>query len=538
MSLGSKSFRRKRSTLVLRLQILSVLLFMAAAGVFIWHLILFSQQEDQLTQGIVAGGINVGGMSQAEARAAWEQAYAQPVILYYGDSPIVLDPASVGFRVSWQTMLARAVSVAESEGNFWVRFSHYLSKQEFTQAADIPLYADYQRNLLENFLQDIAARYDQSSGAAKYDVSTLTTFSGQSGVVLNIPRTVDMVDAALKSPNQRTVILPIGDTEFSQPGINTLEALIVAYLDSEGFIYDGQTTIVSVFIMDLQTGAELNLLGDVAFSAASTIKLPILIEYFRLLSRDPTQDEAWLMANSLLCSRNSSSNLLMEIIGGQNLFAGILSVTETAQKLGARNTFISAPLIEGVAGQTLGSIAVPRTSPNPRYTTTPDPYNQTTAEDLGTLLALLYDCAHYGSGLMVGYPDGEFDQTECRRMIELMSVNNLERLLQAGIPEGVRISHKNGWLNDMVGDAGIVYSPNGRDYIISVFVWEEAEFQNYLRLWPIVEDISRAAWNYFNPEQALYSPRAVPPTAQDCEGNYLPPEGQVNLDDMNSWRNP
>lgn len=123
-------------------------------------------------------------------------------------------------------------------------------------------------------------------------------------------------------------------------------------------------------------------------------------------------------------------------------------------------------------------------------------------------------------------------------MLEVTSAVDLERLLQGGIPPDARISHKNGWIFDTVGDAGIVYSPNGRHYVISVFLWERTEFQNYEKLWPLVEEISRAAWNFFNPENALLQPRAdLPATAAECEGNYLPPNAEaVNLDDINAWK--
>src|SRR5690606_5566453 len=167
-----------------------------------------------------------------------------------------------------------------------------------------------------------------------------------------------------------------------------------AYLDSEGFLYDGQTTVASVYILDLQTGEEVNILGDVAFSAASTIKLPILIDYYRTLNLPPTDEEAFLMANSLLCSNNSSSNLIMQIIGGgTDIYRGLTSVTQTAQYRGARNTYMTAPFVLGVEGDAFGSIAPPQTSPNPNRTTGADPYNQTTPEDLGTLFNMVYDCA-------------------------------------------------------------------------------------------------------------------------------------------------
>jgi len=168
--------------------------------------------------------------------------------------------------------------------------------------------------------------------------------------------------------------------------------MIIAYLDSRGFIYDGQTTIASVYIQDLQTGEEVNILSDVAFSAASTIKVPILLDYFRYVWTAVPQDEAWLMANSLLCSNNSSSNLMMQIIGQRiplesrpggiddDLFRGIWGVSQNANFLGARNTYITAPLVLGVAGQEFGSISPPQTSPNSTYRANADPFNQTTAD--------------------------------------------------------------------------------------------------------------------------------------------------------------
>ena len=246
------------------------------------------------------------------------------------------------------------------------------------------------------------------------------------------------------------------------------------------------------------------------------------------------------MANSLLCSNNSSSNLIMQIIGGggiEDIFRGLASVTANARYLGARNTFITAPFDLGVEGQLFGANAPPLTSPNPQFDTRPDPYNQTTVEDLGSLLGMIYDCAYLGSGLLAARPDGEYTRNECRQMLELMSGNDLLRLLQGGLPPGTRIAHKNGWLGNLHGDAGIVFPPNGRNYIIAVFVWEDVEFLSYERAWPLIEGISRAAWNYFSPQQALPAARDDLPAggAADCE-DFLPPFGQVNLNDIDAWR--
>lgn len=540
--------RRRRRMNFPILLFFSTLLLIVAGGLFAFELIRFSQREDRLPADLSVAGVRVGGLDEQAAIARWEQAYAQPVNLLYEGSPIVLNPDTVGFRLSSDAMLADALNARTGAGGFWSRFLNYLLGQENDVVRDVPLVATYQQSLLRDFLEDIASRYDQPAGQPGFDVQTLMTFPGEPGRELMIDEAMDAIDEALNDPVNRRVELPVGSAANAVPGIETLQELIIAYLDAEGFIYDGQATIASIFILDLTTGEEINILGDVAFTAASTMKLPIVIDYYRQLNREPSADEAWLMANSLLCSNNSSSNTLMRLIGNDDQFRGIASVTDTAQYLGARNTYLTAPFVEGVAGQQLGAIQAPDTSPNPNYSTNPDPFNQTTAEDLGTLLTLLYDCAQYGSGLSVAYPDATFTPQECRQIIEIMTANDLQRLLQAGLPPNTRISHKNGWVNDTVGDAGIVFSPSGRDYVISVFLWEEAEFQNFERLWPLVEEISRAAWNYFNPQEALRNRRDdLPRTAQECyrvdsAGNiveyvYLPPGPEaVNLSDINAWR--
>jgi len=548
MTLGKR--RRRQGFPVL--QIISIIAILLSVSLFVYYLVRFSQQEERLASDVSVAGVPVGGLSAREAMSQLVTAYQQPVVLYYAESPILLDPSQIGFRVNAESMLASASAAGDLSGSFWGRFINFMLGRSDVERVNVPLSAEYQQTLLEQMLNDISRRYDRLSGEASYDLTTLTLRPGAAGFSLDKEAALRLIDEALRRPINRVVNLPFVESGINIGNIGTLKTMIEDYLDSKGFIFDGQTTIASVYILDLRTGEEVNINGDVAFSAASTIKVPILVDYYRHLWVSPTQDEAWLMANSLLCSNNSSSNLLMQITGERintlnntntgdadtNLFTGLADVNRTIQYAGAVNTFITAPLYLGVQGQTLGSIPAPQTSPNSNLRTNADPYNQITAEDIGTIFNMIYDCANYGSGLMTAYPDGEFTQLECKQMIELMSVNNLSRLLQGGLPDDVRISHKNGWVNDMSGDAGIVFPPNGRDYIIAVYLWEQTDFQDYTRLWPLIEDVSRAAWNYFSPDTPLISPRPdLPPTAQDCIGNYLPPSpADVNLEDMDAWK--
>ena len=539
--MGATIGSRRRSGFPFLLS-LSTLLVLAAGTLLIYELAAFSRREEQLPVGVTVAGINVGALSEHDAVARWERAYAEPIVMVYRDSngahPIQLHPDQLGWRISSESMLADALASGAEGGGFWRRFLDFLMGIEQTVARDIPLDADFQESALEAYLRDIAIRYDDPPGKATYDLQTLTVYAGESGHALDVAAAMPKVDAALRSASARTLDLPVGTIGSEGAGLDALQDLIINFLDSRGFIYDGLGTVASVYILDLLTGDEINILGDVAYSAASTVKVPIMIEYYRHLPAPPTAEEAWLIVNSLLCSNNASSNLIMEIIGFGDIFAGIRRVTDTVQTLGVMNTFITAPFYLGVEGQQLGSIQAPPTAPNTTFDTTPDPFNQTTAEDMGTLFSLIYDCAEYDSGLALALPGITITQQECRQMLEVTSANDLERLLQGGIPPDIRISHKNGWIFDTVGDAGVVYSPNGRHYVISVFLWERAEFQDYEKLWPLVEEISRAAWNFFNPESPLLLPRNdLPPTALECEGNYLPPSPEyVNLDDINIWR--
>lgn len=526
---------RRRSYRLPILPVFSWLFIVLAVGLLLLELVRFSQQAERFAADVVVAGIPVGGMTNADAAALLERTYALPITLWYQDSPIVFDPAVVGFRTNREAMLAQARTGADVQGAFWSRFFNYLTGQQAVNTVDVPLVAEYQQSALRQFIDDVANRYDRPPGSASYDVATLTFRPGSAGYQMDRDEAFSIIDSVLQDPTNRQVILPVTSTDGSRIGINTLHDLIISYLDSQGFIYDGQNTVASVFVLDLETGDEVNINSDVAFSAASTVKVSILIDYFKHLLFAPTDDEAFLMVQSLLCSNNSSSNLIMQIMGDNDIFKGIASVSETDQYIGARNTFISAPLYLG-GDQVLGSIAAPTTHPNANFNTGADPYNQTTTEDLGTLFTMIYDCANYGSGLMAIYTDGEFTQNECQQMLELMSANDLGRLLQGGIPAGTRISHKNGWLENVHGDAGIVFPSNGNNYVIAVFVWENSDFFSYTTAWPLIEGVSRAAWNYFSPDDPLIAARTdIPDQAEACS-SFAPPYGEVNLNDINAWR--
>ena len=528
------------------LEIASAILLLGAIVLTMVELVAYSNQKDSLPTDLTVAGIAVGGLSERDAQARWEAAYVgQPIQLSYNGSPVLLDPADINFRVNSEAMLAEARDQSSREKSFWAGFWNYLERRPVA-AVRVPLQASYPQSDLRLYLEGIADRYDAKPDQAGFDLDTLTFHSGTGGRRLDIDQAMVLIDQALYDPipEHRRIVLPTVDAAAPQRSMETLRDAIIQLTGKMGFTYDGDQTQASVFIMDLKTGETVKILADVPYSAESTIKIPIMVNLFRkeLLV---TQDEAYLLTESILCSNNAASNYLMQVAGSSDLGFenqlrdGLNQVSCTAQKLGAEHTFISAPLYVGdTKYQFEAAVCRPGTPANTAFNTEADPYSQTTAQDMGVLLSEIYDCANYSSGLMTAYPD-DITQTECKQMLNLLSGNRIDRLIELGVPPGTRVAHKNGWgPPGTSGDAGIVFSPGG-DYILVVYTHElvnTAEKLPTIASWELIEEISRLTYNYFNPDAPLYQRRdpILPYTAIDCVTVSSPDE--VDLNDINKNR--
>jgi hypothetical protein len=93
-------------------------------------------------------------------------------------------------------------------------------------------------------------------------------------------------------------------------------------------------------------------------------------------------------------------------------------------------------------------------------------------------------------------------------MLEKMQLNELARLLENGLPEGVPFAHKVGWIDDTHGDGGIVFSPGG-NYIIVMALYTP-EWLEWEESAPLFETVSRQAYAHFNDADA-YKGVVLPP---------------------------
>jgi beta-lactamase class A len=202
---------------------------------------------------------------------------------------------------------------------------------------------------------------------------------------------------------------------------------------------------VAVAVRDLATGYTSGINLDTVMPAASTIKVPVMVEVFNqmnegkfglqteltLLSRD--KDWGWGdLADASPGTRYSVSNLLRAMIDesdntATNMLIRLVGrdhINITMKELGLHHTFLK----HDVRTDTEAVRSALRTTPN----------------DMVTLMDKL---AH----------EELIDEWSSREMVEILTHQHHNGLLPAPLPPGTAIAHKTGSLHDTLNDVGIVY---------------------------------------------------------------------------------
>ena len=210
----------------------------------------------------------------------------------------------------------------------------------------------------------------------------------------------------------------------------------------------------SVYVWDYQTGDYVDINADEIFPTASIIKLPVLVELFRSIEKNQLTiyDEMPLTeyyrsegsgslqfraANSTYTidklarmmiteSDNSATNMLMSRLGSMT------DINSALREWGLKHTYVQTWLPD------LGGT------------------NHSTARDMAQIL--------------YNIDNPKFLSNSSREKIfDYMGHVHNNRLIAAGLPVGATFLHKTGDIGKMLGDAGIVYAPNGKKYIVVIF---------------------------------------------------------------------
>lgn len=472
----------------------------SAVVLTLFQLISYSRVRSYFPPGLVVGGIPVGGLDRQQAAERILEAYAYPVEIHYADAVIQIKPSTIGFELDLEGMLS-AADMQRVNQPFWESFWNLLWNRNSPTPA-VPLLSNVSENRLRAYLKDeISARYDHPPQAAVPLPGSVSFGSGQPGTALNIDRAVILIEDALRSPSARVVNLTYDRTSAPRPSFQNLQILLKQIIQVSGF--EGTAEL---YLLDLQTNQEIHFTyqsgetqappPDIAFSAESTIKIPIMISVYRRVQLPLSADISSQLEMMIDHSENPPADSLMDET--MEAGRGPLDVTQDLRDIGLQNTILGAYMSKPLFIQKFQTPANQRQDVN----TDPDAYNQTTVSDMGMLLDDIYQCAQYGGGTLVAAYHGAITQDECNQMIDLLGRNKIGVLFQAGLPEGTQFAHKHAWANTndglihTIGDAGIAFTPGG-NFIVSAFMYNASQlvFDPTNQLFA---QLSQAIYNYYN----------------------------------------
>ncbi|HNN13361.1 MAG TPA: serine hydrolase [Anaerolineales bacterium] len=479
----------------------SILFLTGALVLSIVSLITYSRQRNSYPRGMTIAGVPVDGLSPAQASQRLLEVYTSPVEAKYGDSSIHIDPGTVGFQVDIETMLA-AADLTRTGGSFWGGFWDFLWNRT-PPNTQIPLSDQLSEERLREYLQnEVASRYDQPPAPAQPIPGGTSFLPGEPGQTLDLDRAVLLITDALRSPSNRSVALSVNRNTAARPTFENLEILLKQIITTSEF--DG---LIGFYMMDLQTGQEIHFAmnakevvsaePDIAFTASSTIKVPIVASY--LINRGSNLDAqtADIISRILGKSDNSATDQLLELIDKNN---GPLVVTQNMESLGLKSTYLGGMFYFGAPNLLPGRITPGNSRPD--IFADPDPYSQTAPAEMGVLLADIYQCAQNGGGALVAaFPD-KVNPATCQLLIDFMAQDKLGSLIQGGVPDGTLVPHKHGYVLSRDGvmhdtsDVGIVYSSGG-NLVLSIYTYHPVQ-----NIWditnPLIVNLTQAVYNYFN----------------------------------------
>lgn len=235
-----------------------------------------------------------------------------------------------------------------------------------------------------------------------------------------------------------------------------------------------------MFFLDLDTGNYLDINGEKVFSAASTIKFPILVALFQEVEAGRVKlNESLVMRGDLMAegsgtmqykpagtrfslletitrmmtiSDNTATNMIIDRLGGK------APLNQRFRSWGLQNT-----VIRNLLGDFKGT-------------------NTTSPKDLVRLSALISN-------------NKLINKTSLAQVLDLMRQCENKSLLPVGLGKGAVIAHKTGTLGVLLGDAGIIQMPSGKRYLAGIMVRRPF---NDLAGRDFINEVSRLVYTYLS----------------------------------------
>jgi hypothetical protein len=492
----------KSKTLWWALGALGVLFILSSLTITIVEYNRYTSQPVIFPNGSTIAGLPVGGLNQDEAAARLSEFYHLPITLKIENSTLQVLPADLGFSIDAPALANDAASQI-NRISFW----QYLWGKQKQAPVTLPLTASVDEDQMRAYLtREIMPRYAQPGSPVSPIPGTTNFQISADSTSLDLNAAVSTLRSALLDSTSRQAELFLTQVSASDAGLNILEAFLHHQMDWIGF--DG---LIEIYLESTSSGQKLHFASqngqpvtpDIAFTGASTIKIPIMISVLRALE-EPTPEQAVnLLERMIIFSENPPADALMSTYLDE--IRGPLMVSEDLEALGMQNTFLAGYFYLGAP-----VLKLYQTPANTRTDVflDPDVYNQTVASEVGLLLSSIHTCAEDGSGLLTQTFPGEISQAECQLMVDILSANKIGLLIEAGLPPDAAVAHKHGWVQELDGvlrsmsDVAIVFTP-GEDYVLTIFVYDpiRLDFDKGNRLFA---RLSQTVYNFFNLDNQAY----------------------------------
>jgi beta-lactamase class A len=273
--------------------------------------------------------------------------------------------------------------------------------------------------------------------------------------------------------------------------LQTPGAVVAAKVEAR--IAQSPARAVGVYYRDLRTGDSLTLSAVTRFHAASTMKVPVMIQLFR--DRDAgllRLDDSVTITNTFksivdsspyqLDKTDDSDSTLYNRLGQKATIRELIELMETVSSNLATNLLIARVDARraNATAHALGadSILVLRgVEDGKAYEKGLN--NTTTARDLGVLLAAIAT-------------NRAASPQSCQDMLAILGRQQFTEGIPAGLPPGTTVYHKTGWITQIYHDAAIVEPARGERYVLVVLTGGIPKEEDAHAL---VRDISRIVYD-------------------------------------------
>lgn len=232
---------------------------------------------------------------------------------------------------------------------------------------------------------------------------------------------------------------------------------------------------VAVAVHDTETGFDFHYRGDRWFHAASTIKVPILLGVFDAIARGT------LLPHSRIHVRNRFHSAVERVPfrvesdrdANSSVHAAIgkmLRVEDLAHHMIATSSNLATNLLLDVVGlervrKTLDDLGVSggidiKRGVEDELAYEKGIFSSVTADGLLHVLLLLAE-------------GKAFSRVLSRKMMDILHAQEFNRGIPARLPKGTRVAHKTGEISTIAHDAGVVYLPDRKPYVLVILTeWD------------------------------------------------------------------